>query len=130
MLLVLDIWLDAAAFYWNGHRFLVGPGFPMGLPQPHHQPLFLNLLLSENLHIINFIFIFRLLMKIEDRCRPKTDSCRILLEADLSNIDFPLSVNQPSYNPFNMVNMILFGSGFECQCHPSLESSSTEIFKT
>lgn len=108
----------------------MGPGYPMGLSQSHHPPLFLNLLLSANLNIINFIFIFRLLMKIDDQCRPRTDSCRILLEADLSNNDFPLSVNQLSYNPFNMVNMILFGSGFECQCHPSLESSSIEIFKT
>ena len=100
MLLVLDIWLDAAAFYWNGQSL-------QDCPSPITPHCFSTYCCLQ----INFIFIFRLLMKIEDQCRPKTDPCRILLEADLSNNDFPLSVSQLSYNPFNMV-MILFGSGF------------------
>jgi len=48
-------------------------------------------------------------MKIQDQRRSKADPCRILLEAGLSNNDFPLSVSQLSYNPFHMV-MIQFGS--------------------
>lgn len=86
VLLVFGIWLDAAAFCWNGHSWAPGPGCCIREPLPQCLSLFSSLMLTVYLIIINFIFIFRLLMKRQAEFSPEDDPCIILLEAHLSMI--------------------------------------------